>query len=112
MPRIPKEFTLGSLTVRVRIVSAETMRACNVAANGPEAASEEPPWGLWVDGESAIFFQKTRVGFSKAKQYQTFWHEYFHALFDALSESDMSANEKLVDQCGLLHAQAAQTMKY
>lgn len=111
LQRIPRSFALGCHTVRVRIIGAATMRALDVEANGA-TADDDPPWGMWVIGESAIFVQRVRLGFNAEQQRQTFWHEYFHALFDVLGRDKLSADEKLVDLCGMLHAQMVQTAKF
>jgi len=109
--RIPRSFEMGCHTIRVRVVDAETMHAVDVAANNA-AAGDDAPWGLWVNGENAIFVQKVRTGFNADQQWQTLWHEYFHALFDVLASDALSSNEQLVDLCGTLHAQALRTTKY
>lgn len=111
MKRIPRQFRAGPHTIKVRIVSAETMRLCNIAANGPAEANEDAPLGLWVAGENAILLQRARTGFNADVQYTTFWHEYFHALFDLVGESDLSANEGLVERCAVMHRQMLESMK-
>lgn len=108
---IPRRFRLGPHEIKVRIVSIETMRACNIAANGPKAESDEVPWGLWVAGENAILLQEARTCFSKDVQLATFWHEYFHALFDIAGESRLSSNEGLVERCAQLQMQMLRTAK-
>lgn len=115
MRKIPKQFQLGPHTVKVYLVNEKEMAK---VSNTPYASDDERdedksiPWGLWIRGENAIFVQKVRLGFNESQQIHTFWHEYYHALFAMLNKSDMTDNEELVDQCGLLHSQFLQTAKY
>lgn len=107
--RIPRQFRAGPHMIKVRIISRERMRLCDIAANGK--GDKEPPLGLWVDGENAILLQRVRIGFNADAQWLAFWHEYFHALFDRVGESKLSANEGLVERCAVMHMQMLGSMK-
>lgn len=111
--RIPKSFQIGSYTVPVSIVSAERMTQLAGEYCDPVDEDEEvvTPWGLFVPGTLHIYVQELSKGLSKQKQLQAFWHEVFHALFFALNQ-DLTDDEVLVDQCGMLMVQIQQSMKY
>lgn len=112
--KIPKQFQLGPHVIKVHLVSLDEMRKINTTPIPDTEAAEDDgvPWGLFIRGENVIFVQKVRLGFNESQQLHTFWHEFYHALFSALNENDMHTNERLVDQCGLLHTQFLQSAKY
>lgn len=105
MTKIPKRFQIGPHTITVNLRSPAEMAKLNESGDGPL-------WGQWRQGENAIYLRKVGDGFNASQQMHTFWHEYFHALFTLLNEGELTNNEKLVDQCGLLTMQMMQTAKF
>lgn len=110
--RIPKQFQLGPHVIKVHLVSEAEMQKIAEGNRDEDDEDKSAPWGMFIRGENVIFVQKVRLGFNQSQQIHTFWHEFYHALFAALNENDMQENERLVDQCGLLHTQMVQSAKY
>lgn len=102
MKRIPKSFSFGPYEITVKLVSLSEM----------EALDDEAPLGLWMRDIGTIYVQRCRKGFNKSQQLHCFWHEFMHGVFETLGYDKLSANEQLVDQCGLLLLQAHQTFKH
>ena len=93
---IPKSFELLGRTIKVSktkkgrfIDSAET-------------------FGHWDSNKFEIFIQD---GLTEQQEEQTFYHEFFHAAFDSLGYTDLSANEQLVDQMASLMQQLMKSKK-
>lgn len=107
---LPKSFVLGPYTVNVLIVPDKTLQEINKANDTKESSYEVN--GLWIMDESTIYVRRCSPKFSKEKQLQVFWHEFFHALFEVLGYDKLSSKEQLVDQCGMLMLQAQKTFKY
>jgi hypothetical protein len=100
--RIPKQFRLGAHDITVKTVTAAEMAQVDPSE----------PLGLWVAQELTIYVQKPNKHLRKEVQMHTFWHEYYHALFYLLGRERLSADETLVDQCGLLQMQAMNTAQF
>ncbi|MBH1451087.1 hypothetical protein I5U35_02400 [Stenotrophomonas maltophilia] len=100
--RVPKRFRLGPHEIEVQFLLQSEI---NDKAGGSVL-------GLWVPGELTIYLAKPSKTLKKEVQLHTFWHEYFHALYWCLGRMDESADEVLVDQCGLLTMQALQSAEY
>lgn len=101
--RIPRSFQLAGHTFQVRRASPRRMRKL---AGGPA-------YGLFKSDELCLYV--TTSGGNRIHEsviMQTFWHEFFHALYWTLGRGDMHDNEELVDQCGAMLHQALSTMTY
>lgn len=103
MVRIPSSFKLAGHTLRIRRASPRRLRKL---AGGPA-------YGLFDANTLTIYVVTTNGGkISESVVEQTFWHEFFHALYWTLGRNSMSDDEVLVDQCGGLLHQALSTMEY
>jgi len=89
MRRIPESFQCGSLTFTVKRVSAEEL----------EKRAGTPAYGLILYDSQEIYIQKAGKGCSVALAWQSFFHEYAHALLWVMNHRD-KCNEKVVDQLG------------
>ena len=101
MKRIPKSFQLGGHNFAVRYVDEEGMLA---KSNGV------PAYGLFVPDELTIYLLQGSRKLKKSVVIQTFWHEFFHAMFWVANHQWL--NEKLVDQCGHLVHQFFATAEF
>lgn len=104
MKRIPKAFQMGPHRIEVLVVDRATITRI-ASTNGIDF----PVLGLCVYSDNKIYVQKIRPGFSKTQQIHTFWHEYFHMLFEKVGRPRLSRDEGLVDVCGGIHLQAINT---
>lgn len=89
MRRIPESFQCGSLTFKVRRVSSEEL----------EKLAGTPAYGVILYDSQEIFIQKAGKTCSAALAWQSFFHEYAHALLWVMNHRDKT-NEKVVDQLG------------
>jgi hypothetical protein len=95
--QIPSKFQLGGSTIEVAMVDQIT--------------------GEGRDIDGMAMYAKRRIELKNdpesTKQYKewVFFHEVVHHIFNAIGESDMMQNEKLVDQIALLLHQAIVTME-
>lgn len=96
--KIPKRFNLGPHVWTVKIVPQS--HPVLLSEDGESLA------GCCVEYEQVIFLEQVSKGFSKSSQVQTFWHEFYHALFHTLNRSALNEDEMLVDNCGTMTAQA------
>lgn len=100
MKRVPTSFQLGGHTFIVKLVSEDEL---NERAGAPA-------YGLFVPDELTIYLQKPTRRLKRSLVLQTFWHEFFHAMFWVANHQ--WTNEKLVDQCGHLLHQMLSTVKF
>jgi hypothetical protein len=100
--RIPTSFQLGAYTIQVKLLDAEAMEA---KTGGLEV------YGLFAPEELTIYLEKPSRSLKKAIIVQTFWHEYFHAMFWVAGHKDQY-NEQVVDRCGHLTYQMITTAKF
>lgn len=101
MKRIPKSFSLGGHTFTVTMVDEDVML---------ELTKGYPAYGLFVPDSLAIYLLKPGKTLKREVILQTFWHEWYHAMFWVANHK--WGNEKLVDQCGHLTHQFFQTAKF
>jgi len=101
MKRIPKSFQLGGHTFTVKLITEEAML---------EKTGGKPAYGLFLPDELAIYLLEPSRRLKKSVVLQTFWHEFFHAMFWVANHQ--WTNEKLVDQCGHLTYQMLSTSKF
>lgn len=100
MKRIPKSFQLGGHTFTVKLVSDEEMHLL----------AGKPAYGLFVPDELTIYLVRPSRKLKKSVVLQTFWHEFFHAMFWVANHR--WSDEKLVDQCGHLTHQMLTTATF
>lgn len=103
MKRIPSSFTLGGHEFKVVLLSQEEME---------DKAEGDDVFGMFVPQELTIYLERPSRKLKSSIVMQTFWHEYFHALFWAAGELKLTGNEKLVDKCGLLTHQMIGSAKF
>jgi len=101
MKRIPKSFQLAGLTFTVGFLDEEEMLA---------KTDGIPAYGVFIPNELAIYLRPPSRKLKKEIVLQTFWHEYFHAMFWVANHR--WRDEKLVDQCGHLTYQMLATAKF
>ena len=92
MKKIPSSFQLGSYTITVLMLDEEQF----VKKTGGGC------YGMFDPNSLTIYLCKPPPRNKGAKQiaYQTFWHEYTHALLWASVRPKLYTDEKLVDQLG------------
>jgi hypothetical protein len=103
MKRIPSSFQLGSYTITVALLDEDAF----VKKIGSNA------YGMFDPNTLTIYLCRWPPRNKGAKQiiFQTFWHEYTHALL-WVSMPKYYTNEKLVDSIGHHLAQLHTTAKY
>ncbi len=100
MKRIPSSFTLGSYEIKVvRLSNKEIEKKCGDV------------YGLFDPGNLTIYLAKSDRNTKHPVIYQTFWHEFSHALL-WVADPTRYTNEKLVDHLGQLLAQTNLTAKF
>jgi hypothetical protein len=93
MKKIPTSFPLGSFTIKVvRLPSAEIVKRCGDV------------YGQFDPGALTIYLSKPDKNTKASIIYQTFWHEYGHALL-WLVAPELYTKEKLADSMGHALAQ-------
>lgn len=104
MKKIPKAFQMGPHRIEVKIVPFEELQKHPMAQGGVL-------FGLCDYCENTIYVAGIHRRHPKSMQFHTFWHEYFHMLFDKACRPRLAKDEGLVDMCGLLHLQAMNTLE-
>lgn len=104
MKKIPSSFQLGSYTITVLMLDEEQF----VKKTGAVA------YGMFDPNTLTIYLCRPPPRNKGAKQiaYQTFWHEYTHALLWASVRPKLYTDEKLVDQLGHHLAQLHTTARH
>lgn len=101
MKRIPKQFQLGSYTIKVSILPEPEF----VKKVGIEA------YGCWDPNTLTIYLVQWPPRNRGAKEiiFQTFWHEWCHAALWCSVRPKLHTDEKLVDNLGHSLAQLMTT---
>ena len=104
MKKIPSSFQLGSYTITVLMLDEDQF----VKKTGGGC------YGMFDPNSLTIYLCRPPPRNKGAKQiaYQTFWHEYTHALLWASVRPKLYTDEKLVDQLGHHLAQLHTTAHY
>lgn len=103
MKRIPSSFQLGSYTITVKLLDEDAFKRRKIGTN---------VYGVFDPNCLTIYLLKLkRDKASKQILFQTFWHEYTHALL-WVSLPKYYTNEKLVDNIGHHLAQLHTTATY
>jgi hypothetical protein len=92
MRRIPKTFKLMGHTINVKVVERKSWKY-------------EDEWGWWDPERNEILLVRQ----PRSQLRHSFWHEATHAILDMVGQSELSADERLVDQIGGLLAQIMDT---
>jgi len=104
MKRIPKSFRLGGHTLTVKLIGEEEMRVKS------KAKDDEEVYGYFEPDTLEIFLREPTRKLKRSIVIQTFWHEFFHAMFWVANHR--WNDEKLVDQCGHLVHQFFDTAEF
>lgn len=103
MKKIPKQFQVGSYTIKVELLTVEAF----------EKRISPDAHGMFDPNTLTIYLCKNPEKLKNSYQqvYQCFWHEYFHAMLYVVYPK-LYANEKLVDAMGHAMAQFHNTAKF
>jgi hypothetical protein len=100
MKRIPSSFQLGAYTINIVMLSSdEIVKKCGDL------------YGQFDPGNLTIYLMRPDKTTKRAVIYQTFWHEYAHAML-WVADPKRYTNEKLVENLGHLLAQLHNTAIY
>ena len=98
--KIPSSFKLGAYDIKVvRLSADEIEKKCGNV------------YGLFDPGNLTIYLMNPDKTTKSAVLYQTFWHEYAHAML-WVADPKRYQNEKLVESLGHLLAQFHNTSEY
>lgn len=98
--KIPSSFKLGAYDIKVvRLSGDEIEKKCGNV------------YGLFDPGNLTIYLMNPDKTTKSAVLYQTFWHEYAHAML-WVADPKRYQNEKLVESLGHLLAQFHNTSEY
>lgn len=99
MKKIPSSFELGSFTIRVvRLSNKEMLKKCGDV------------YGFFDSDLLTIYLCKPSKQVKAQIIYQTFWHEYAHALL-WVSDANYNYSEDYIDKVGHLLAQTQLTAR-
>lgn len=109
MRRIPKQFTIGGHTFNVTFITDKEMKAKCKAAGYPEGKRDA--YGLFLPDRLQIYIQKPCRTLKRSVVFQSFWHEFAHAMLWVMSDKK-GDDEDYVDQLGHHFHQAHQSFKF